>query len=123
MAERILVVEDEPFVLMATSDALRQSGFDVLEAMNADEAVALLDQDPDGSIALVFSDVRMPGAMDGFQLARWTAERRPGVKVLITSGEIGKGQPPVGFDWQRDFVRKPYRLTDVVEMIRSAVKA
>ncbi len=125
MVEKILVVEDEPFVLMATSDALRQNGFEVVEAGSADEAVTLLDHDlgHDRAISLVFSDVRMPGAMDGFQLARWTAERRPEIKVLITSGEIGKGQPPAGFDWQRDFVPKPYRLAEVVELIRSAVKA
>jgi CheY-like chemotaxis protein len=119
VGQTILVVEDEPCVLMATSEGLRQYGFDVVEAINADEAVELLDRDQ--AISLVFSDVRMPGRMDGFQLARWTAERRPQVKVLITSGDVGTGEPPPGFDWSRNFVRKPYRVADVVEIIRSAM--
>jgi CheY-like chemotaxis protein len=120
LTEKILVVEDEPFVMMVASEALREHGFAVVEASNAHEAVALLHGDD--TISLMFSDVRMPGGMDGFQLARWTAERRPRVKILMTSGEAGTGEPPTGFDWARNFIRKPYRLADLVETIRTAMK-
>ena len=63
---RVLVVEDEPFILMDAGEMLRAAGFDVLEATNADEAIEMLERDSD--IRLIFTDIDMPGSMNGLKL-------------------------------------------------------
>lgn len=80
----ILVVDDEVLIRMAVAEYLRECGFHVFEAADGEEAVTVLTA-TDTAIDLVFSDVQMPG-MDGFSLARWIREHRPGVQVLLTSG-------------------------------------
>lgn len=100
----VLVVEDEPIVRLVARDTLEESGFEVIEAQTADEAVATLDERHD--IAAVFTDVHMPGAVDGIELARMAPERWPGLKVCVTSG---RARPDVA-DLPPDalFVPKPY---------------
>lgn len=80
----ILVVDDEVLIRLEISDYLRDCGFRVIEAAQADEAVAVLSASE--PIDLVFTDIHMPGSMDGFGLARWIRDNRPDVKVLLTSG-------------------------------------
>jgi two-component system, response regulator PdtaR len=80
----ILVVEDDVLVRMVTADELREHGFDVLEAYNAEEALTLL-QSPI-PIGLLFTDVQMPGSMDGLELAALVANTHPELKIIITSG-------------------------------------
>jgi DNA-binding response OmpR family regulator len=82
-ARTILVVEDEVLIRMAVADYLRECGYRVLEASNAAEAIKLLDAQP---VDLVFTDVDMPGEMDGFGLAHWVRDHAPGIPVIITSG-------------------------------------
>lgn len=79
----ILVVEDEPFIRMDLSGFLSDSGFHVLEAGNADEAVILLEQH---DIALIITDVDMPGSMDGLKLARAVSDRWPPIRIIVVSG-------------------------------------
>src|SRR5262245_10337602 len=79
----ILVVEDEVMLRLAASYHLRGAGFTVIEAANADEAVRVVGASK--SIALVFSDLTMPGEMDGYALARWISREHPHIKVLMTS--------------------------------------
>src|SRR5579871_5653232 len=81
----ILVVEDEMLIRTMVVDHLRDSGYAVIEAANADEAIAML-RGADAKIDLVFSDVNMPGAVDGFGLARWVRQNKPHTHVLLTSG-------------------------------------
>jgi CheY-like chemotaxis protein len=81
----ILVVEDEVLIRFVIADYLRECGYHVMEAANAAEAVALLEVEA-APIDLVFSDVQMPGDMDGFGLAHWVRDNRPGLPIILTSG-------------------------------------
>jgi CheY-like chemotaxis protein len=81
-----MVVEDESLVRMATSGSLRDEGLDVIEAADTDEAIRLLSV---VSVDAVFSDVTMPGTMDGIGLAKWIQDHLPAVTALLTSGAAG----------------------------------
>jgi DNA-binding NtrC family response regulator len=81
--ETILVVEDDVLVRMPIAQYLRDCGYKVIEAADSDEAMqVLLHQET--AIDVVFSDIEMPGAVDGFGLAKWIREHRPGLDVLLT---------------------------------------
>ena len=83
-AGTVLVIEDDVLIRLAVADHLRHCGYDVLEAQNGQEAIRLLD---DGApVDVVFTDVQMPGAIDGFGVVRWLREHRPKLPVLIASG-------------------------------------
>ena len=81
----VLVVEDEPLVRMTAADELEEAGFQVLEAANADVALAVLEARSD-EIQVLFTDVDMPGSMDGMALAEQVQRRWPHVLLLISSG-------------------------------------
>ena len=85
-APLVLVVEDEFFLRYVTAEYLEDCGFSVLQAANADEAVGLLQTNSD--VGAVFSDIQMPGSMNGLGLAHWITETLPDVKVLLTSGQV-----------------------------------
>ena len=80
----VLVVEDEPLVLMSTVDFLEDEGFVVHEAANADEAIEKLKATP--AIAILFTDVDMPGSMNGLKLSAAVREGWPPVRIVVTSG-------------------------------------
>src|SRR5690348_159246 len=84
MAQTVLVVEDELMVRLPMAEYLRDCGYSVLEAGNAGEAIDVINNC--GPVNVVFSDVRMPGAMDGFGLAKWCETHHPDIPVLLTSG-------------------------------------
>jgi CheY-like chemotaxis protein len=111
MAKRpaVLVVEDEPLLMMLAMDIIDDLGFSALSAPNADEAIAILEHRDD--IRLIFSDVNMPGSMDGLGLARTVRYRWPPVKILLTSGQplSRPDMLPVG----SGFLQKPYDLRAV----------
>lgn len=81
----ILVVEDEMLIRLHVADSFRESGFNVLEASDGAAALELLES---REVDAVFTDVTLPGAPDGFGLARWIRSHRPGVPVVLTSGEV-----------------------------------
>ena len=95
---------------------LQERGFSVIEAQDADEAMLILRHDR--SIAAVFSDVQMPGSMDGLALAQWLANTRPTVKVLLTSGRI---IPDMPMEWR--FLAKPYKLEELEQELRNLLVA
>ena len=99
----VLVVEDEVLVRLVVADTLREAGYHVLEAANADEAMALLASFSE--IGLVFTDIQMPGAMDGVGLARFIRSTYPDLTVIITSGASLR---PNGDEFIA-FVAKPYK--------------
>jgi CheY-like chemotaxis protein len=110
----ILVVEDDAFVRAVAVDALEDNGFQVLEAPSADYAATLLEARED--IGVLFTDVSMPGTLNGFDLARWVETLYPHIVVLVTSGAL-----PSGFSGQAPqarFVPKPYRMSEVIRSIR-----
>lgn len=80
----VLVVDDEPLVRMDLADFLIHSGYDVIEAGDADEAIGILEGRLD--IRLIITDVDMPGSMDGLKLARAVADRWPPVRIIVVSG-------------------------------------
>jgi CheY-like chemotaxis protein len=82
----VLVVEDEIMVRAVVAAYLRDCGFDVVEAANADEGVRVLEAGV--RVDIVFSDVNMPGSIDGFGLAQWLRRERPGLKIVLTSGGL-----------------------------------
>ena len=116
---RILVVDDEPLLRMFNVDMLSDAGFDVIEAGDADEALKLLSNISD--IRVVFTDVEMPGRIDGFELAELVEARWPGIGVVVTSG---RRLPDARFrSAARCFVPKPYAAAKVVELIDAFVHA
>jgi two-component system, response regulator PdtaR len=110
-APLVLVVEDEVFLRYVTAEYLEDCGFSVLQAANADEAVGLLQSNRD--VGAVFSDIQMPGSMNGLGLARWISETLPGVKVLLTSGHV---LPAMARKWT--LLAKPYDMTEVERRLR-----
>jgi CheY-like chemotaxis protein len=80
-----LVVEDDIFIRTDMAELLTAEGYRVLQAANADEAVRVLENCP--QVAMVFTDVHMPGSMDGLRLAQYVADRWPPIRLLVTSAE------------------------------------
>ena len=82
----VLVVEDEMVLRMRAIDIVEDAGFAAVEAVNADEALAILESRSD--ISLLFSDIQMPGSMNGLKLAHAVHERWPSIKIILVSGEV-----------------------------------
>jgi CheY-like chemotaxis protein len=118
----ILVVDDEALIRMAISDYLQECGFKVLEASNAAEALAMIESNQ-STLDLVFSDIRMPGEMDGFGLSKWIRENKPGLPVILTSGDKKKSDAAHELCTKEPFLTKPYDVHIVVGHIRSAIEA
>lgn len=110
-APLVLVVEDEIFLRYVTAEYLEDCGFSVLQAANADEAVGLLQRNR--NVGAVFSDIQMPGSMNGLDLAHWITETLPGVKVLLTSGQV-----PPATAWEWTLLAKPYDMAEVERRLR-----
>src|ERR1700712_3261141 len=109
----VLVVEDEFLLRMESVDVIAAAGFEVLEAANADQAIEILEARFD--ITVVFTDIQMPGSMDGLKLARAVRGRWPPIKIVATSGlvDVGEKDLPEG----GRFLPKPYHpkaLADVL---------
>ena len=88
LQETILLVEDEVLVRVPIAQYLRDCGYRVIEAVNAEEAMTVLLHE-ETVVDIVFSDIEMPGAVDGFGLAKWIREHRPGLDVLL-AGTINR---------------------------------
>ncbi len=116
----ILVVEDEALIRMVIADQLRDSGYDVVETRSADEAVALMEKGL--HVDAVFSDVNLPGTLNGIGLARWMRSLRPQVPVLLTSGAISAQDMPADLP-NIDLLLKPYDVDEVVRWIGPALAA
>jgi CheY-like chemotaxis protein len=115
-ASTVLVVEDEALVRLPIAEYLRDRGYHVLEAENAAEAIALVET---AAVDVVFSDVRMPGRMDGFALARWLREHHPDVPVLLTSGWTGLD---TAASQGVKVIPKPYSQAQVVQRIETLLR-
>jgi CheY-like chemotaxis protein len=113
----ILVVEDELFVRFLISDALRDAGYEVFEAFNADEALDILDSGV--TVDLVFSDVRMPGSIDGLGLLAHVRTNSPDLPVLITSGHLPADLALA--DGATQFLAKPYLIEHAIKLVSEAL--
>lgn len=110
----VLVVEDQTLVRMFIADFLDDAGFKVFEAVNADEAMTVLQARPD--VQVVVTDIEMPGSMNGLELTRMVQERWPGVGVVITSGRERPG--PDDLSEKVAFLAKPYLPETVINVVR-----
>ena len=105
---RILIAEDEVLTRMVLAAELRDAGFFVIEASNADDAMAYLKTG--SQMDLVFSDIHMPGSMDGLELARRLRVERPTLPIILSSGRQGpEGVAP--------FISKPYKMERVISLV------
>jgi CheY-like chemotaxis protein len=109
----ILIVEDDSLVRWNAADMFEEAGFKVLQAASADEAIVLLETRSD--ITVVFTDIDMPGSMNGIKLAHAVRGRWPPIKIIATSGhfKVGDGDLPTG----GRFIQKPYSSSQVVRII------
>ena len=107
----VLVVEDNPIILMSALDLVTTAGFEGVGAASADEAIAILESRAD--IRLVFTDVEMPGTIDGVKLAHYIRKRWPPIHLIVASGRaiLEESQLPAG----SRFFSKPYDDHTIVE--------
>ncbi len=109
----VLIVEDEPITRMVAADVIADMGIPTLEAGDAEEALEVLNANP--RVALLFTDIDMPGAMNGVHLARKVHEQWPDIELIVTSGasDVADGDLPD----HGTFIRKPYRMQQLAEMV------
>lgn len=116
MPAAVLVVEDENMVRMVAVDMLQDAGFPVVQAATADAAWAILERAEE--IGVLFTDIDMPGSMDGLALASRVAERWPHIRLVVTSGRIGLRDADMPDDGR--FLLKPYRQAQLLKAIDAA---
>jgi len=109
----VMVVEDEALVRLLLAERLRECGFSVIEAARADEALTYIEAG--GRVDLVFTDINMPGPINGVDLAREIRIRFPAIHVILTSG----AQRAEGLGL---FIAKPYELEDAVAAVLEALR-
>jgi CheY-like chemotaxis protein len=115
----VLIVEDEFLLRMDAVDMVEAAGFDVVEAANADEAIAILESRLD--ITVVFTDIQMPGSMDGLKLAHAVRGRWPPIKIIATSGRVSVTQRDLPEGGR--FLSKPYSPNQVTGVLRELTAA
>lgn len=109
----VLVVEDELFVRLMAIDAIEDAGYDAVGVETGDEALTLLDSRND--IDLLFTDIKMPGEVDGLELAARVRARWPKLPILLTSGHLYHGDASVPASIP--FLQKPYRASALIAEI------
>lgn len=120
MADKIavLVVEDEPITRMDVVEQLEEGGFKVFEAPDADRAIKILETNP--AIRVLFTDIDMPGSMDGLKLAAAVRDRWPPIRIVVASG-LRKVNLDALPDNSR-FFSKPYNVNEIAATMRSMVQ-
>jgi CheY-like chemotaxis protein len=115
----VLIVEDDFLIRMGAAEMIEAAGFAIVEAVNADEAMEILEVRLD--ITLVFTDIQMPGSMDGLKLAAAIRGRWPPIKIVATSGRVNVRKidlPEGGL-----FLPKPYSSAEIVRTLRELTGA
>jgi CheY-like chemotaxis protein len=114
----VLIVEDEALIRLNAVEMIETAGFQAMEAANADEAIRILESRDD--IRIVFTDVHMPGSIDGLKLAHAIRDRWPPIKLIVTSGQMlvpESGMPSGG-----RFFSKPYQSTEIARVLHELVR-
>jgi CheY-like chemotaxis protein len=112
----VLVVEDEVLIRLMIAEYLREYGYRVIEARNGEEAKSILGNEDE--VGVVFSDVRMPGSIDGLALARWISRNKPDIGILLTSAYVAPAEAAEAGPAARELLRKPYAPSEVLQRIR-----
>ena len=110
----VLVVEDEMMLRMKVVDMVEDAGYVPLEAVDADEAMAILQSRSD--IALMLTDVQMPGSMNGLELAHTVHERWPPIKIILASGQLKLSGSEIPLDSR--FFGKPLQSAEIIAEMR-----
>jgi CheY-like chemotaxis protein len=113
----VLVVEDEMLLRMRAVDMVEDAGFTPVEAVDADEAVAILESRSD--IALLFTDIQMPGSMDGLKLAHAVRERWPPIKIILVSGQLKLANIDIPADSR--FFGKPLEAKEMIAEMQNMI--
>jgi len=114
----VLVVEDDMMLRMSAVDMVEDAGFASIEAVDADQAVEILESRSD--IALLFTDVQMPGSMDGLKLAHAVHKRWPPIKIIIVSGRLKLADLDIPADSR--FFCKPLEAKVVIAHMQSIIR-
>jgi len=114
---KVLVVEDEMVLRMRAADIVEDAGFTPVEAVNADQAIAILESRSD--IAVLFTDIQMPGSMDGLKLAHAVHTRWPNIKIVLVSGEVRPSDAEKPVDSR--FFGKPLGVEQMIAELQSMV--
>lgn len=111
----ILIVEDEALIRLSVTETLESAGFQVIAAANAEAALEALGDQPE--VNVVFTDINMPGKMDGLDLAQFIHAKWPRIALMVTSGKM---PPSVAKDLPAgsQFFSKPYSYAELIEAIR-----
>jgi len=120
--ETILVVENEVLVRTVIAQYLRDCGYRVIEAVSADEAIVVLKQ-PELVVDVIFTDIDMPGAMDGFGLARWVRSNCPGPEIILTGTVPRAVDAATQLCEENGTVPKPYEPQTVHDRIKRLLAA
>jgi CheY-like chemotaxis protein len=115
----VLIVEDEFLLRMDAVDMIEAAGFDVVEASNADQAITILENRLD--ITIVFTDIQMPGSMDGLKLAQAVRGRWPPIKIIATSGHVSVSETDLPEGGR--FVPKPYSPRQITGVLHELIAA
>ena len=115
----VLVVEDEPLLRLHAINIVEEAGFVAIEAKNADEAMAILGSRSD--IALLLTDVQMPGSMDGLKLAHAVSRRWPPIKIVVMSGHVMLDQEYLPKNSR--FFGKPFQAEKMIPELREMIDA
>ena len=110
----VLIVEDEFLLRMDAADMIDAAGFEVVEAANADQAIDILESRKD--ITVIFTDIQMPGSMDGLKLALAVRGRWPPIKIVATSGHLDVRETDLPEGGR--FLPKPYSLEQLTGLLR-----
>ena len=113
----VLVVEDEMLLRMRAVDMVEDAGFTSVEAVNADEAVAILESRSD--IALLLTDIQMPGSMDGLKLAHAVHERWPPIRIILVSGQLRLASIDIPVDSR--FFGKPLEAKEMIAEMQDMI--
>src|ERR1700724_3690920 len=115
----VLIVEDEMLLRMRAVDIVEDAGFHPVEAVNADEAMSILESRSD--ISLLFTDIQMPGSMDGLKLAHAVHDRWPAIKIILVSGQVKPSDAEKPDDSR--FFGKPLSVARMITELQAMVGA
>jgi DNA-binding response OmpR family regulator len=115
--ETILVIDDEVLVRLAISRYLRECGFNVIEAANSDEAMLVL-QEPELPVHIVLGNVTMRTGMNGFSLARWLREHKPGLPIILAGSHSAAAEAAADLCERGPMLAKPYEPQILLDRIR-----
>jgi CheY-like chemotaxis protein len=114
----VLVVDDEVLLRWTATEAVQAAGFAVIEAENAVEAILILEKRND--VCALFTDVQMPGSINGLQLAHLTSLRWPAIRIVVTSGQLRLREDDLPKGGR--YLQKPYPVSDLTDMLHELMQ-